>query len=128
MRSLLFLLGIILAAPAAAAPDWRESREYDVLLSSFEIQPRVIELKAGEPVRLRFINNSTSRHSFSARDFFRSGEVRPRDRNLVSSGTIVVQPGSEREVVIVPRAGRYKARSASLYHRILGMTARIVVK
>lgn len=129
MRSLLFSLLIAVASPAAAeAPDWRDSREYDVLLSSFEIQPRVIELKADEPVRLRFINNSTSRHSFSAREFFRSGEVRPRDRNLVSSGTIVVQPGDEREVIIVPRAGRYKARSASLYHRVLGMTARIIVK
>ena len=128
MRSLWFSLAIALATPAAAAPDWRDSREYDVLLSSFDIQPSRIELKAGQPVRLRFINNSTSRHSFSARDFFRSGEVRPRDRKLVSSGTIVVQPGDEREVIIVPRAGRYNARSASLYHRVLGMTARIIVK
>ena len=129
MRSLLFLLTITLAAtPVAAAPDWRESRQYDVLLSSFDIQPDEIELKAGEPVRFRFINNSTIPHSFSAGEFFRSGEVRPRDRRLVSSGKVEVQPGDEREVIIVPKAGRYSARCGSLYHRVLGMTARIIVE
>lgn len=129
MRSLLFLLSIILATtPAAAQRDWREAREYDVLLSSFDIQPDEIELRAGEPVRLRFTNNSMIVHSFSAPDFFRSGDIRPRDRKLLSSGKIVVGPGEEREVIVVPRAGRYSARSGSLYHRILGMTARIVVK
>jgi len=129
MHSLLFLLTLGLAGSAAlAAPDWRASREYDVLLSSFDIQPAEIELKAGEPVRMRFINNSTTAHSFSARDFFASGEIRPRDRKLVSSGKIMVRPGEEREVLIVPKAGRYGARSGSLYRRVLGMTARIVVK
>lgn len=128
MRSLLFLLSIALAAGPAAAVDWRQSREYDVLLSSFDIQPDEIELKAGEPVRLRFINNSTIPHSFSARDFFRSGDVRPRDRKLVSSGKIVVLPGDEREVIIVPKAGRYSAHSGSLYRRALGMAAKIVVR
>ena len=129
MRSPLFLLSIILAsAPVQAAPDWRQSREYDVLLSSFDIQPDEIELKAGEPVRLRFVNNSTIVHSFSASDFFRSGEVRPRDRRLVSSGKIEVKPGDEREIVIVPKVGRYDAHCGSLYHRLLGMSARIVVK
>lgn len=128
MRSLLFSLTIAFAAaPASAAPDWRGSRQYDVLLSSFDIQPEKIELKAGEPVRLRFINNSTIPHSFSAKDFFRSGEVRPRDRRLISSGKIEVQPGDEREIVIVPRAGRYDAHCGSLYHRVLGMAAGITV-
>ena len=119
---------LAVSAPAAAAPDWRQAREYDVLLSSFDIQPRLIELRAGEPVRLRLINNSTTSHSFSADDFFSSGEVRPRERKLVSTGRVDVEPGQTREVLIVPKPGRYAARCANLFHRIMGMTARIVVQ
>ena len=128
MRSLLSLLLLALAAPAQAAPDWRDAREYDVLLSSFDIQPQIIALKAGEPVRLRLINNSSISHSFSAGDFFSSGEVRPRDKKLVSGGKVNVGAGDTREVLIVPKAGRYSARCANLYHRVMGMSASIIVE
>jgi uncharacterized cupredoxin-like copper-binding protein len=129
MRSLLFSLSLLaLAAPASAAPDWRQAREYDVLLSSFDIQPQSIQLKAGQPVRLRLINNSSIAHSFSAGDFFSSGEVRPREKKLLSGGKIEVGPGNTREVLIVPKAGRYSARCANLFHRVMGMSASIVVE
>ncbi len=129
MRSLLLSFSLLsLAAPAQAAPDWRAAREYEVLLSSFDIQPQSISLKAGEPVRLRLINNSTISHSFSAKDFFSSGEVRPRDKKLVSSGKVDIGPGNTREVLIVPKAGRYSARCANLFHRVMGMSARIIVE
>ena len=129
MRSLFLSLSLLpLAAPAEAAPDWRAAREYEVLLSSFDIQPQSIALKAGEPVRLRFINNSTIFHSFSAEDFFSSGEVRPREKELISRGKIEVGPGETRQVLIVPKAGRYSARCANLLHRVMGMNARIVVE
>ena len=129
MRSLLPLLTLLaVAAPAWAAPDWRAAREYDVLLSSFDIQPQSIAFKAGEPVRLRLINNSSIAHSFSAKDFFTSGEVRPRDTRLISGGKVDVGPGDTREVLIVPSAGRYGARCGNLFHRVMGMSASIVVE
>ena len=129
MRSLLPLLTLLaVAAPAQAAPEWRAAREYDVLLSSFDIQPQRIALKAGEPVRLRLINNSSIAHSFSAEEFFSSGEIRSRDQKLVGSGKVEIGPGDTREVLIVPKAGRYGARCANLFHRILGMSARILVE
>ncbi len=129
MRSFLLSLSLLpLAAPAQAAPDWRDAREFDVLLSSFDIQPQSIAFKAGEPVRLRLINNSSISHSFSAGDFFSSGEVRPRDKKLVSGGKVDVGPGDTREILIVPKAGRYGARCANLFHRVMGMSARIVVE
>ena len=34
----------------------------------------------------------------------------------------------DREVLILPNAGRYGARSGSLYRRVLGMTAKMVGK
>jgi uncharacterized cupredoxin-like copper-binding protein len=129
MRSLLLSLSLVaVAAPAQAAPDWRAAREYEVLLSSFDIQPESIALKAGEPVRLRLINNSSISHSFSAGDFFSAAEIRPRDKKLIGGGKVEVGPGETREVLIVPKAGRYSARCANLFHRVMGMSASIVAE
>jgi uncharacterized cupredoxin-like copper-binding protein len=129
MRNLWLSFSLLfLAAPAQAAPDWRAAREYEVLLSSFDIQPQSIAFKAGQPVRLRLINNSSIPHSFNAGDFFSSGEVRPRDKKLLSGGKVDVGAGETREVLIVPKAGRYRARCANLFHRVMGMTASIVVE
>jgi len=129
MRSLLFLLTMITAAsPAVAQPEWRQAREYEVLLSSFDIQPQTMEFRAGEPLRLRLINNSSTSHSFSAGDFFRASEIRPRERQLVANGRVEVGPGEIRDILIVPAAGEYRVRCSSLYHWVLGMSSRIVVR
>ena len=129
MRRFAFLLCLtLLSSPAAAAPEWRQTRDYEVVLSSFDIQPQTIRLRAGEPLRLRLINNSGEAHSFSAKGFFSAGQVRGRESRMLSGGRIEVGPWATREVVMVPAAGRYSARCANLFHRIMGMTARIVVE
>ena len=127
-RICLILCAFLVVSPVAAAPDWRQGREYDVLLSSFDIQPQTISLKAGQPLRLRLINNSSEAHSFSAKAFFGAGEIRSRDRKAVSGGSVEVGPGETREILIVPAAGRYSARCGNLFHRVMGMSARIVVE
>jgi uncharacterized cupredoxin-like copper-binding protein len=129
MRVLLLTAALLAThAPAEAAPEWRQAREYEVLLSSFDIQPGTMEFRAGEPLRLRLINNSTIPHSFSAGDFFRAGDVRPRERKLVSGGTVQVGAGETREILIVPKAGEYSARCSNLFHRVMGMSAKIRVR
>jgi plastocyanin len=122
------LLGLLLLASPAAAQDWRMALEYDVQLSAYDIQPGEIRLKAGEPVRLRFVNNSNQGLSFSAGDFFRSAKLRRRDSGLVRGGTLKVPPLSTRTIVLVPRPGRYRAQGANLLHRLLGMSGRIIVE
>jgi plastocyanin len=102
--------------------------EYDVQLSTYDIQPGEIRLKAGEPVRLRFVNNSNQGLTFSARDFFRSAKLRRRDVQAVKGGTVRIPPLSTRTVVLVPRAGRYRAQGANFLHRLLGMSGRIIVE
>ena len=102
--------------------------EYDVQLSTYDIQPVEIRLKAGEPVRLRFVNNSNQGLTFSAGDFFRSARMRRRDAALVEGGSVKVPPLSTRTVVLVPRPGRYKATGANFLHRLLGMSGRIIVQ
>lgn len=102
--------------------------EYDVQLSTYAIQPRDIRLKAGEPVRLRFVNNSNQRLIFSAGGFFRSARMRRRDSALVKGGALRVPPLSTRTIVLVPRPGRYRAQGGNLFHRVLGMSGRIIVE
>jgi plastocyanin len=127
MKRLLLLVALLLASPAAAQ-EWRMAPEYDVQLSTYDIQPGEIRLKAGEPVRLRFVNNSNQGLTFSAGDFFRTAQMRRRDAQLVKGGAVKVPPLSTRTVVLVPRPGRYRAQGANLLHRLLGMSGRIIVE
>jgi hypothetical protein len=127
MRRLLLPLALLLASPAGAQ-DWRMAPEYDVLLTTYDIQPGEIRLKAGEPVRLRFVNSTNQGLSFSAGSFFRDAQLRRRDSGIVKGGSIEVPALSTRTVVLVPKAGRYKATGANLLHRLLGMSGRIIVE
>jgi hypothetical protein len=122
------LLPLLLLATPASAQEWRTAPEYDVLLTSYDIQPRILHLKAGEPVKLRFVNNSNQPLSFAAAGFFRSAELRERDSAIARRGTLDVAPLSERTLALVPRSGRYSARSPNFIHRLLGMSGRIVVE
>ena len=128
MRRLLALLAAAALAGPVLAQEWRNAPEYDVLLTSYDIVPGTIRLKAGEPVRLRFVNNSNQRHDFSARAFFRSAQLRRRDARLVADGRLELPPLATETIVLVPKAGRYRVTSSNLLHRMLGMTGRIVVE
>ena len=118
---------LVLAAVPANAQDWRSAPEYDVLLTTYDIVPKEIRLKAGIPVRLRFVNNTNQQLSFSAGGFFRSSQLRRRDK-AAADGTIEVAPLSTETVILVPKAGRYKMRGRTFVHRLLGMDGRIVVE
>jgi len=128
MRRFLLTTGLLLLAAPAAAQEWRMAPEYDVQLSTYDIQPVEIRLKAGEPVRLRFVNNSNQGLRFSAGEFFRAAKLRRRDSELVRGGDVEVPPLSTRTVALVPKAGRYRAAGANFLHRLLGMSARIIVE
>jgi hypothetical protein len=123
---------LALAAPLAAQdglpPEWQMAPEYDVLLTSFEIQPRVIRLKADAAVRLRFVNNSEQIHRFSAPAFFRRAQLRGHDRDRVRDGGLTVRPLSDETIALVPRAGRYGVEGDNIFRRVLGMKATIVVE
>lgn len=121
-------IAALLAAPAAGAPEWRQARDFEVRLSNFDIEPAAMTLRAGEPVRLRLVNVSQAEHSFSASEFFRAAEIRGRDAQAISRGSIIVPAGDVREVVLVPAPGRYRARCSNLLHWILGMRSEIVVE
>ena len=124
---LVIVLALLLAAPAPAQ-EWRMAPEYDVLLTAYDIVPKEIRLKAGEAVRLRFVNNSNQKLSFSAGDFFRSAQLRRRDSDRLSDGVLEVGPLATETIAVVPKAGRYRFGGRNFLHRLLGMSGRIVVE
>jgi uncharacterized cupredoxin-like copper-binding protein len=135
MRSLVLILAALLlavppAAPAAAQPEpeWRRYADYDVLLEPFDIEPAPLRLEAGRPVALRFVNSGQRSLSFSAPAFFRAARIRPGDEEAIRGGTIELAAGERRTIYLVPTAGRYRMRSANLFHRLLGMSGRIIVE
>jgi hypothetical protein len=128
MRRLLPFFCLLALAGPAASQDWRTAPEYDVLLTSYDIVPGTIRLAAGRPVRLRFVNNSNQRLSFFARSLFRKAQVRRRDAALVADGVLELGPLSTETIVLVPKAGRYRVRSANFLHRVLGMNGIVVVE
>jgi uncharacterized cupredoxin-like copper-binding protein len=122
------LLAFLLAGPSLAAPEWRQARDYEVRLTSFDIEPRTMRFKAGEPLRLHLVNVSEQPHSFDADGFFAAAQIRPREARILRGGKVMVPPGQVRTVLLVPKAGRYSARSGSLFNRILGMSSQIIVE
>jgi hypothetical protein len=129
MRRLLLLFALLIAAPAAAQqPEWRTAREYEILMHPWTYAPNPIRLAAGQPVKLRFLNQGQATFSFDADDFFRAARVRPGDADAVADGHIRLGPGETRTIALVPAPGRYRARSGNFFHRLLGMSVQIIVE
>jgi len=126
----LLLCAMLLAAPAAAQrePEWRTAPEAPILLRPYAYEPETIRLEAGRPVKLHFVNNSRATLSVSAPAFFRAARIRSRDARALRRGHFRLAPGERRVIALVPAPGRYRARSANLAHRALGMSARILVE
>lgn len=126
---LLACLAALAAAPAfAQEPNWRQYADYDLLLEPFDYQPKTLRLEAGRPVRLRFVNSGQRSLSLSAPAFFRAARIRPGDEAAIRNGAIRLAAGERRTIYLVPAPGRYRMRSANMFHRLLGMSGRIVVE
>jgi len=124
MRMLL-LLPLLFAATAAAQPDWSRAERVEVRLSSFDYDPEVIRLRAGQPVVLRLVNSGGGGHNFSAPQFFAAArEV----GGAVEGGAVEVPGRRTLEVRLVPAAGRYRLRCTHTFHTTLGMRGTIVVE
>jgi len=121
-----------LAAPAAAQqrpePEWRQVVEEQVLVRLGAYEPGVIRLRAGQPTRLVFYNNSRTRLSLAAPSFFGSAYIRSGDERHLQEGGMLLEPGETRAISLVPSEGRYRMRSRSWFRRLLGMSALIIVE
>lgn len=131
---LLAAAALLIAAPAGGQrmdgrePEWRTAIEAQVLLHPFRYEPRVIRLQAGRPVLLLFVNDGFANLSFRAPGFFASSQIRRSDRAKVAGGGFRLRPGERLSIALVPGPGRYRAHSGYFFHRLRGMSARIIVE
>ncbi|MEO5640636.1 MAG: cupredoxin domain-containing protein [Sphingomicrobium sp.] len=117
---LLLLLALANTAPAAA----QAPASVPITLSSFRIAPSTIHLAAGQPVRLLFTNGSGSSHDFTAPAFFgRAGLL----SGPVARGEVDLPGHSSAIVILTPARGIYKAKCTHFGHKLMGMSATIVV-
>ncbi|MFC4294366.1 cupredoxin domain-containing protein [Novosphingobium tardum] len=125
LRKLAFV-ALALALPGAAqgqAPQPRVS----VLLSSFKFTPKVIHLRAGQPIVLHLENTGSGGHDFSAPQFFAAATIAAADRAAIVDGTVQVGSRESRDIALTPAAGTYSLKCTHTMHKMFGMSGKIVV-
>ncbi|MFN2472567.1 MAG: cupredoxin domain-containing protein [Sphingomicrobium sp.] len=124
MRSTLapVLACIALLTTPAAAQDGTPT--VPIALSSFHIAPATIHLAAGRPVRLAFTNDSGSGHDFTAPGFFAASKI---VAGSAPEGEVELRGHAATSVTLVPTRGTWRAHCSHFGHKLLGMSATIVV-
>ena len=124
--TLVMLAALALAAPAAAQ-DWSHARTVEVRLANFSYSPKVIHLRAGQPVVLHLVNTASGGHDFTAPAFFAAAQVRAADRARIDGGRVEFEGGESHDGALVPKAGRYSLKCGHTFHKMFGMRGEIVV-
>ena len=100
-----------------------------VRLANFRFTPSTIMLDHGRPYVLRLVNVSSGGHDFTAPAFFAAATVVPTDRRWIQEGEIEVPSGQVREIrLTAPSAGTYKLKCTHSFHKLFGMSGRIIVR
>lgn len=123
MRTLLLLTAaFVLSADASTAVT---APVQTIGLFSYGYNPDPIVLAAGKPVTLTFVNRSKNGHDFTAKQFFRSSRILA---GSAPDGEVDLSGERSTSVTLVPAAGRYKVHCGRTFHKMMGMTAEIVVR
>jgi plastocyanin len=119
------LIGLMWFAPLRAAPEFET---ITVHLSNFAFAPDRLRLRAGVPIRLHIVNDSSGSHNFSAPALFLLGSSFP-DGTRPASGKVEVGPNGSEDILLVPRAlGSYKFECTHFLHSLFNMAGSIVVE
>jgi len=119
--SLLFLASSPTPAQAPAT--------VQVQLASFKFTPNTIVLDHGRPYVLRLVNVSGDGHDFTSPAFFAAAAIAPNDRHWIQAGEVEVPPGQVREIrLTAPAAGTYKLKCTHSFHKMFGMSGKIIVR
>lgn len=101
----------------------------NVQLANYKFAPKTIVLEHGRAYLLRLTNVSDGGHDFTAPKFFAAAAVASQDLRLVSEGEVEVPPGQVREIrLIAPAAGSYGLKCTHSFHKLFGMSGRIIVR
>ncbi len=112
-------LSLAFGAPVAAQPAGPT-----IVVWSFGFSPRPLQLIAGRPVTLTFVNRSGSGHDFTAKAFFAASAI---SAGAAPGGKIPLAGHETRSITLIPRAGTYPAHCSHFLHSTMGMTDQIIV-
>jgi uncharacterized cupredoxin-like copper-binding protein len=103
------------------------SQTLTVRLSSFAFEPNHLRLKAGVPVRLRLVNESSGSHDFNTPGFFAASNILPGSLAPVN-GDVSVGSHQAVEIAMVPRTpGTYPLNCTHFLHSFFGMRGTLEV-
>lgn len=125
VRTLLILPALAAATTAPAAP---EPASAVVVIRNFKFTPSIIDLRAGEAVRLSLRNTAGSGHSFKSPTFFAAARLDQKSASYVRDGEVEIPAHSEVDLTLTPAAGSYKFKCDHPFHAMLGMTGTITVR
>lgn len=120
---------VLASVLAFAAPALANVQLIQITMSSYAYAPDHLDLVAGAPVLLKFVNTSNKGHDFSAPDLFAAGTIAPEDRAEVEDGSVEVEEGQTVEVRFTPnKPGTYKFHCTHFLHSSFGMTGTATVE
>jgi uncharacterized cupredoxin-like copper-binding protein len=128
-RPVVVLCALLLATSARAQPtvDWSKAQTVNLLMVDDRFEPDHLSFQHGVPYRLHMENHGKDLHEFTAPEFLADALV--RDARVLANGgkEVVVQPGAEVDVYLVPmKAGTYRLICAD--HDWDGMVGEITVE
>ena len=128
-RPVLVLCALLLAAAARAQPavDWSQAQTVDLLMVDDRFEPDHLSFRHGVPYRIHMMNRGKDLHEFTAPEFLADAIV--RDPRVLANGgkEVVVQPGAEVDVYLVPmKSGTFRLICAD--HDWDGMVGEITVE
>jgi plastocyanin len=98
-----------------------------VRLSNFAFDPDHLRLKAGAPIRLHLVNESSGGHDFSAPAFFASSSILAGSP-VPSNGELAVGSHQTVEIAVVPHTpGTYRLECTHFLHSLFGMHGTVEV-
>ena len=116
--------------PSAPPPPFApagEAKGVTVRLSNFSFDPEILTLKAGVPVTLTLVNDSSGAHDFSAPAFFAASSLQPGSQ-VTADGRVAVDANQTVAVTLVPRTpGTYPLECTHFLHDTFGMHGTIQV-
>ncbi|HEY6438550.1 MAG TPA: cupredoxin domain-containing protein [Acetobacteraceae bacterium] len=128
-RPVVVLCALLFATSARAQPavDWSKAQTVVLLMVDDRFEPDHLSFQHGVPYRLHMANHGKDLHEFTAPEFLADALV--RDQRVLANGgkEVVVQPGAEVEVYLVPmKAGTFRLICAD--HDWDGMVGEITVE
>jgi plastocyanin len=113
------------SVPAAANPNVTVTPAVVIDLYSYGYRPNPIQLAAGRPVTLTFVNRAGKGHDFTAPGFFRAARILS---GKVANGEVDLAGRQSASVTLIPAAGTYRVHCGRPFHKLLGMSGTIVVR